>query len=260
MYWLWKWLESYNNCTFSTWKDVFVFSLLFWIPKSFCTFHDYGRGRTPFLDSPDGPSLIFYHSHFWTTCACPEKQSCPEIFTVLKCFLSSGLLSNLCLPWKTACALNSLYWIYIFNHSEFWTTCACPEKQSLPWNFSLHWNIFYLSGFLRNMRLPWKQSLLWNFTLYLIYFLHSGCLSNFCLPWKTECALNSLYGICIFYHSEFWKTCACPEIFHCIEYSFYIQDFWATWACPVNRVCPEFFTVLKYFLSFRIFEQLELVL
>jgi len=102
MYWLWKWLESYNNCTFSTWKDKFLFNLLFWIPDSFCTFHDYARGGTPFLASPDGPSLIFYHSDFWTTF----------------------------LPWKTECALNSLYWIYIFYHSEFWTTCDCPEKQS----------------------------------------------------------------------------------------------------------------------------------
>ena len=78
--------------------------------------------------------IFFIFQDFWGTCACPEKQ----------------------------CALNPLYWIYIFKYSEFWTTCPCPEKQSLPRNFSLHWNIFYLSGFL----------------------------SNLCLPWKTECALK----------------------------------------------------------------------
>jgi len=66
-YWLWKWLESYNNGTFSTWKDKFLFNLLFWIPNSFCTLHDYASGGTPFLASPVGPSLIFYHSDFWTT-------------------------------------------------------------------------------------------------------------------------------------------------------------------------------------------------
>ena len=49
-----------------------------------------------------------------------------KFFTVLNIFYHSGFLSNLCLPWKTECALNSLYWIYIFYHSEFWTTCACP--------------------------------------------------------------------------------------------------------------------------------------
>ena len=108
MYWLWKWLESYNNCTFSTWKDIFVFSLLFWIPNSFCTFHDYGRGGTPFLASPDGPSLIFYHSDFWTTFL-PWKTELPWNFSLCwNIFYLSGLLSNLCLHWKTECALNSL--------------------------------------------------------------------------------------------------------------------------------------------------------
>ena len=160
MYWLWKWLGSgYINCTFSTWKDKFLFNLLFWIPISFCTFHDYGRGGTPFLSSPDGPSLIFYHSDFWKTFL-PWKTELPWNFSLCwNIFYLSALLSNLCLPWKTERVLNSLYWIYIFNfnHSEFWTACACPEKQSLPWNFSLRWNIFYLSGFLRNLRLPWKR-------------------------------------------------------------------------------------------------------
>ena len=35
------------------------------------------------------------------------------------CFLHSGFLSNLPLPWKTECALNSLYWIYIFIIQNF---------------------------------------------------------------------------------------------------------------------------------------------
>jgi len=55
---------------------------------------------------------------------------------------------------KTECALNTLYRIYIFYHSEFWTTCACPEKQNLPWNFSLYWNIFCLSEFSSNWACP----------------------------------------------------------------------------------------------------------
>jgi len=45
-------------------KEHILFNLLFWIPDSFCTFHDYARGGTPFLASPDGPSLIFHHSDF----------------------------------------------------------------------------------------------------------------------------------------------------------------------------------------------------
>ena len=114
MYWLWKWLESYNNCTFSTWKDIFLFNLLFWTPNSFCTFHDYARGGIPFLATPDGPSLIFYHSDFWTT------------------FL-------LC-------------------------------KTALLWNFSLCWNISYLSGLLSNLWLALKNSVPWIHCIEYIYF------------------------------------------------------------------------------------------
>jgi len=204
MYWLWKWLESYNNCIFSTWKYKLVFNLLFWIPNSFCTCHDYGWGGTPFLASPDGPSLIFYHSDFWTTFLPWNFSLCWNIFYL------SGLLRNLCLPWKTVCPESTVLNIYIFYHSEFWTTCACTEKQSLPRNFSLHWNIFYLSGFLSNLCLPWKQSLLW---------------------------------------------------IHCIEYIFFIiQNFEQPALVLKNRICPEIFHCIEIFLTFRIFEQLELVL
>ena len=121
MDWLWRWLESYNNCTFSTWKDKFLFNLLFWICNSFCTFHDYARGGTPF---PDGPSLIFYHADF-----CSEKQSCPETFHCVEIFfIFQDFWATCGLPWKTVCPEFTVLNIRIFNHSEFWTTCACPEK------------------------------------------------------------------------------------------------------------------------------------
>jgi len=141
MHWLWKWLESYNNCTFSTWKDKFLFNLLFWIPHSFCTFHDYARVGTPFLAFPDGLSLIFYHSDFWTTF-----------------FL-----------WKT----------------------------ELPWNFSLWWNIFYLSGLLGNLWIALKNRVCPEFIelntyIYLIIKIF-------------EQLAHAL------------KNRVCPEIFHCIE-------------------------------------------
>jgi len=100
MDWLWKWLESNNNCTFSTWKDKFVFSLLFWIPNSFCTFHDYGRGGTSFLASPDGPSLIFHHSDFWTTFL-PWKAELPWKFSLCwNIFLSFRTFEQLALALK----------------------------------------------------------------------------------------------------------------------------------------------------------------
>jgi len=41
---------------------------------------------------------------------------------------------------------------------------------------------------------------------------------------------------------------------------FIIQDLWATCVCPEKQSCPAFFTALKYFLSFRIFEQHALAL
>ena len=41
---------------------------------------------------------------------------------------------------------------------------------------------------------------------------------------------------------------------------FIIQDFWATCAFPEKRSYLEFFTALKHFLSFRIFEQFALAL
>ena len=135
---------------------------------------------------------FFTVQDFWETCACPEKQGLPWKFSLYWIYLlHSGFLSNLHLPWKTECALNSLHWIYIFYHSrflsnlrlpwkqscfaffhcieifdisqDFWSTCVCPEKQSLPWTFSLYWNIWYHSGILSNLHLPWKQSLPWNF-------------------------------------------------------------------------------------------------
>jgi len=77
-----------------------------------------------------------------------------------------------------------------------------------------------------------KNLLYWNI------FYHSGFLSNLRLPW-----IQSLP----------WSNC--------IEYiSFIIQDLWATCACPEKWAALKFFTVLRYFLSFGIFEQLALAL
>ena len=75
----------------------------------------------------------FYLSGFLRNLRLPWKQSLSWNFSLYMIyFLHSGCLSNLCLSWKTKCTLNSLYWMY-FYPSEFWTTYACPEKQSVPW-------------------------------------------------------------------------------------------------------------------------------
>ena len=149
MYWLWKWLESYNNCTFSTWKDKCLFDLLFWIPNSFCTFHDYGRGGTTSLSSPDSTSLIFYHSEFWT-CACPEKQSCPELFHCCEIFLIFRYF------WATCAALKNRVCPEIFHCTEcmvyiqdFWATCACPENRACSENFHYIKIVFIIQEFVQ---------------------------------------------------------------------------------------------------------------
>ena len=223
------------------------YSICYFDPNSFCAFHYYVKGAKPSLSSPDGTSLIFYHSEFWTTCNCPEKQSCPEIFHCVEIFFISQDL-QLSLTLKTECALkiftlfNILFTFRIFEQlalalknrvcPEFTAmniyflsfrilnNLRLPEKQSLPWNFSLYWiYIFYYSKFCKTCACPEKQSLPWKFSLYLIYFLDSGFLSNLRLLWKTDCALNSLYWI----------------------YIFIIQNFEQLELALKNRVCPEFF-------------------
>jgi len=83
-------------------------------------------------------------------------------------------------------------------------------------------------------------------------FLSFRILNNLRLPWNFSLCWN------IFYHSEIWTTYTCPEnrvcpeMFHCVEYTFHIQDFWAT--CALSE-----FTVLNiYFLSFRNLKNLRL--
>ena len=170
--------------TFSTWKDKFLFNLLFWIPNSFCTFHDYARVGTPFLAFPDGLSLIFYHSDFWTTF-----------------FL-----------WKT----------------------------ELPWNFSLWWNIFYLSGLLGNLWIALKNRVCPEFIelntyIYLI-------IKNF------EQLAHAL------------KNRVCPEILHCIEISLSFRIFEELALALKTKFVMKFFAVFNIRFTFRMFEQLLLAL
>ena len=261
MYWLWKWLKSNNNCTLSTWKDKFLFNLLFCIPNSFCTFHDYARGGTPFLASPDGPSLIFYHSDFWTTLLLWEKSVALKLFTVLKYFISFRTFEQLVACPEKQCALNSRVEYIYFWSFRILNNLRMPWKIEFALKFFTALKYFYLSGFLRNLRLPWKQSLWWNFSLYLTYFLHSVCLSNFACPEKQS--VPWIHCIeCILYPSEFWTTCACPEKQSlprkCSLH--WNNDFWGTCACSDNRVFLKIFTVLNIVFTFSISEQLVLAL
>jgi len=60
---------------------------------------------------------------------------------------------------------------------------------------------------------------------------------------------------------DFLATCACPENFHCIEYTFYHSGFLSNFVLALkNRVALKFFTVLNIRFTIRIFEQLALAL
>ena len=143
MYWPWKWFELYNNCTSSTWKDKFVFNLLFWIPNSVCGFRYYG-GRHSL------PCLSWRH---------------------VTDFLLFRILSNFHLPWKQSLSWNfSLYWnIFIFQ--DFWATCACPEKQS-AWIHSIEYIHFFIQNF-EQFALALKTEFALNFSLQ-IFFIIQG--------------------------------------------------------------------------------------
>ena len=146
MYWLRKWLESYNNCTFSTWKNKWLFNLLCWISNSFCTFHYYGRGGTPSLASPDGTSLIFIIQSFEQLALALKNRVALKFFTVLKYFLPfTGFLSNFALALKNRVCPEIFHCIeYAFHIQDFWTTCACPEKQRVPWNHCIEYILFII--------------------------------------------------------------------------------------------------------------------
>jgi len=148
------------------------------------------------------------------------RITCKWIYTeypALKIFHRSGFQqtlnrsATLRLP-QTECALNSLYWIYLFYHQGFFSNSRLPENQSSPENFhSVEYIFFIIQDFWATCACPEKQILPWNFPRYWTYLSHSGFLSSFRLALK-------------------------------------------------NRVVPKFFTVLKYFSSFRIFEQVALSL
>jgi len=90
---------------------------------------------------------------------------CPEFPVLNVCFYHSGFLSILRLPWKTELLWNfSLYWIYIFYYSGFLSNLRFPWKTELPWNFSLYWNIFIIQDFWATCACPEKQSVTWNFS------------------------------------------------------------------------------------------------
>ena len=91
-----------------------------------------------------------------------KKQSCPELFL--------------------------LYGIY-FLHSEFLTTCACPENRVSPEISHCIEYIFHHSGFLSNFVLSLKNRGCPEFTVLIIYFLSFRIFEQLALALKNKVAL-----------------------------------------------------------------------
>ena len=80
------------------------------------------------------------------------------IYCIENIFNVQDFFSNLRLPSKTEFfrkIFTVQYWIYFLSFKIFEQLCAYPEKQSLPWKFSLYSIYFLHSGILSNLRLPW---------------------------------------------------------------------------------------------------------
>ena len=152
------------------------------------------------------------------------KNSCSEIFRCIEMFFTiQHFWETLRLSWKTECALNSLYWIHIFYHSRFLSTCS--EKQSCSEISHCIENNFDHSRFLSNLCLLWKTVVLKFFTV-LKYVLSFRIFEQLSLALTTEFALIFLTVLNIYLSFRmFEQLCACPEIIHCIEYIFYHSGF-----------------------------------
>jgi len=209
-----------------------------------------------------GVENFFTVQDFCATYSCPEKQCLSWKFSLYWIYLwHSGFFNNLHLPWKTERGLNSLYCMYIFITTDFCGTCACPEKQSLPWKFSLYWIYFWHSGFFSTLRLPWKP-VCSEFTVLNIYFISLRIFEQLTLALKTEISLkiftvlNTLFTFRIFEQLALALKSSVPWNFSLYWNIFYHWGSFSNLLSPWKTECAlKFFTLLKYFLSLRIFEQ-----
>ena len=77
----------------------------------------------------------FFTIQIFEQISCSEKQSCPETFHCVEIvFIFQDFWATCGLPWKTECALNPLFLIYIhiFNHSEFLKLAHALKNRVCP--------------------------------------------------------------------------------------------------------------------------------
>jgi len=123
------------------------------------------------------------------------------------------------LPWKTEGAL--IFFTVLNMHFlsfGIFEQLALALKNRVARKFFAVWNILFTFKIFENLR----------------------------LPWKTEGALNSPYWMYFFIIRDFWATCSCPEIFHCIEYIFYYSGVLSNLRLPWKQSCPAIFHCIEY--------------
>ena len=121
---------------------------------------------------------------------------------------------------------------YAFYIQDFWTTCACPETQGVPW-------IHYIE----------------------CVFLLFRIFEQLALAPKFFAVLDMFFIIL-----EFWVTCACSEnrvaleFFTALNILFIFRIFEQLALALKDRGCLKFTVLNVYFLLFRIFKQFALAL
>jgi len=154
----------------------------------------------------------FYIQDFWATCACPEKQSVPWNFSLYWiCFLHSGFLSNLRLPWETEDALNSLLNTHFLWFRSF-EKLALALKNRVCREFTVL-NMYFLSfRSFEQFALALKNRVCPEFTVLNMYFLLFRIFEQLALGLKNTVALK-IFTLLNMYFSSFrifenlpWKT------------------------------------------------------
>ena len=135
----------------------------------------------------------------------------------------------------------NIHWIYcienIFTVQDFWTTCACLQKQFSRKIFTVL-NIFLtIQDFLATLRLPWKTEFsLKIFTVFNILF-------TFRIFEQLALALNSLYWIYIF-------TVTCGEVRDwggTVSFKVNFASVWIEWSSinsPLNWLLSEWLLLM----------------
>jgi len=200
--------------------------------------------------------------------ALKKKQSCPGNFHCSEyTFYIQDFWATCACPEK-----NRVPWIHcteylFFIIRDFWATCTCPEKQSCPGVFTVMKIRF--AFICEQLALALKNRGCSEFTVLNIYFLLFRIFEQMRLPWKKNRVAQKFF-IVLKYISSFRifeqlvlalkNKQSDPGNFHCSEYTFTFRIF-NNLRLPSKQSFPWNFSMYWiYFLLFRIFEQLALAL